>query len=59
MTATIAGHQRTEEGHDARGSWDPTDPHAKPGGRIWTTALSTLCLEVYYRYGRVFGAGGR
>jgi hypothetical protein len=38
----------------AAGSWDPEkpmpDPHANVGGRIYSTALATLTLEVYYRY---------
>jgi hypothetical protein len=33
------------------GSWDPKpDPHGGAGGRIMTTSLSLLSLEVYYRY---------
>jgi len=33
------------------GSWDPTkDSTGKYGGRVLTTALAALCLEVYYRY---------
>jgi hypothetical protein len=31
------------------GSWDPKDAHSRYGGRLYSTALSTLCLEVYYR----------
>lgn len=38
-----------------RGSWDPLGPGAAEGGRVWSTALMTLCCEVHYRYGRVFG----
>ena len=38
----------------AEGSWDPIrpakDPYGEPGGRIFVTGLSTLSLEVYYRY---------
>lgn len=34
------------------GSWDPRDPWGRYGGRIYSTALATLCLEVYYRYGQ-------
>jgi hypothetical protein len=38
----------------AAGSWDPTiptqDSWSEQGGRIVTTAFSTLSLEVYYRY---------
>jgi hypothetical protein len=33
------------------GSWDPNDQWGRFGGRIYSTALATLCLEVYYRYG--------
>lgn len=33
------------------GSWDPNDAWGRYGGRIYSTALATLCLEVYYRYG--------
>jgi len=35
------------EGHEA-GSWHFSVDHAT--GRLWTTALSTLILEVYYRH---------
>ena len=38
----------------AAGSWDPNqpepDPWANQGGRLMVTSLSTLTLEVYYRY---------
>jgi hypothetical protein len=34
----------------ARGSWAPADGHDHAGGRIYTTALAVLTLEVYYRY---------
>jgi hypothetical protein len=36
-------------GH-AAGSWDPKAPWGTYGGRIFQTALSTLSLEVYYRF---------
>ena len=33
------------------GSWPPEkDAWGKSGGRLMTTSLSTLTLEVYYRY---------
>lgn len=49
----LVKRQRTE-GH-ASGSWDP-DPtqYGRYGGRIYTTALATLSLEVYYRYLRLY-----
>ncbi|MCA9034746.1 MAG: terpene cyclase/mutase family protein [Planctomycetaceae bacterium] len=31
------------------GSWDPKDPWGRYGGRLYSTALATLTLEVYYR----------
>jgi hypothetical protein len=38
----------------AAGSWDPQKPTAdsgsESGGRIMTTSLAALTLEVYYRY---------
>ena len=32
------------------GSWDPDSIWGGYGGRVYSTALSCLCLEVYYRY---------
>ena len=40
---------RVEEG-PAAGSWDPVCQLGPRGGRIYATAMATLCLEVYYRY---------
>ena len=34
----------------AAGSWDPVCQLGPRGGRIYSTAMATLCLEVYYRY---------
>jgi len=43
---------RQETVGPAKGSWKPRTGaiHAKQGGRLLTTALATLTLEVYYRY---------
>lgn len=38
------------------GSWDPVGPWGDDGGRVYSTAICTLILEVYYRYARVLGA---
>jgi hypothetical protein len=35
---------------DKKGSWDPVGSWAQQWGRTGQTALSCLCLEVYYRY---------
>ncbi|HBN74959.1 MAG TPA: hypothetical protein DD473_03875, partial [Planctomycetaceae bacterium] len=32
------------------GSWNPDGPWGGYGGRIYSTALATLSLEVYYRF---------
>jgi hypothetical protein len=56
MKTTIVDTQFSRQGRDERGSWDPT---ADGAGRLMVTVLNNLCLEVYYRYGRVFGASNR
>ena len=42
------------EGQDAggplAGSWTPDMMWGGYGGRVYSTALSAMCLEVYYRY---------
>jgi len=37
------------------GSWDPDAVWGGYGGRIYSTALGALCLEVYYRFLPVYG----
>jgi hypothetical protein len=49
--------RRQERGSHADGSWDPRlckDKHDSLGGRVYTTALAVLTLEVYYRYLRLY-----
>ena len=36
-----------------KGSWDPVDPWGPDGGRVYSTALMTMCCEVSWRYARV------
>ena len=42
---------RTQSGEgDLAGSWDPVCIWGGYGGRVYSTAMSALCLEVYYRF---------
>ncbi len=41
------------------GSWDPDSVWGGYGGRIYSTALATLCLEVYYRFLPLYGGNGK
>jgi len=38
------------KGGDNDGSWDPAEKYGTDWGRVGQTALSAMCLEVYYRY---------
>lgn len=43
------------DGHE-RGSWYFEDPHgAALGGRLYSTSLATMILEVYYRHMPIYG----
>ena len=44
-------------GTHAVGSWDPKAPWGPYGGRVFSTAVSTLCLEVYYRFLPLYQVG--
>ncbi len=48
MQRHVLRAQRTDS-HLA-GSWDPDTVWGSYGGRVYSTAMATLCLEVYYRY---------
>jgi hypothetical protein len=55
MVDALVENQRTEGCE--RGSWDPqVGPWGDSGGRVYSTALCTLCLEVFYRYDDILGA---
>ena len=58
MKTSIVDHQRMDKADDRYGSWDPLDPWAQDGGRVYSTSVCVMCLEVYYRYARVFGTHG-
>lgn len=52
-------HRQISSGHSA-GSWEPDDDRefGAKGGRLYSTALATLTLEVYYRYLRFYDEPG-
>jgi hypothetical protein len=43
-----------KSGHE-RGSWFFPDKHGSVGGRLYTTAMCVMILEVYYRYLPLYG----
>ena len=53
LRRTLVGRQ-LKEGPDA-GSWEGDDLWGCHGGRIYTTAMATLTLEVYYRFLPIYG----
>jgi hypothetical protein len=48
LTVTLVSTQ-VSAGSDA-GSWDTNTLWGGYGGRVYTTAMGAMCLEVYYRY---------
>jgi hypothetical protein len=55
MRDLLVAHQRREP-HCFDGSWDIGTNFANEHGRVLSTALACLSLEVYYRYAQVHGA---
>jgi hypothetical protein len=45
---------QSRRGHE-HGSWYFHDPIGKQGGRLYTTAMCVMILEVYYRYMPLYG----
>ena len=60
MKKTVVGSQKHGDPKELGGSWDPTKDHVGyKGGRVMTTALFALCLEVYYRYDMMQDSGAK
>ena len=47
---------RQQSSGDMAGSFGTDEVWAGYGGRVYTTAMASLCLEVYYRYLPVYGS---
>ncbi len=54
--ALLPAQRRENPRDNFFGSWDPADAWGEDGGRVYSTALCALMLEVYYRYDKVLGA---
>jgi hypothetical protein len=50
---TKAAVDTQKKNGNEKGSWDPVDPWGEDGGRVYSTAIMVLCLEAYYRYGKL------
>ena len=51
--STATDHQRKDGTYCGfKGSWDPVDPWSPELGRVYSTAVVTLCLEARHRYER-------
>jgi hypothetical protein len=57
LQSTLVSRQRVDG--DEAGSWDPECIWGGYGGRVYSTALSALCLEVYYRYLPIYRIANR
>jgi hypothetical protein len=57
LTAALLATQVTD-GADA-GSWNTNTIWGGYGGRVYTTAMAAMCLEVYYRYAPPTAPRGR
>ena len=58
-SGALDGAVRDTQRHDAdtcaSGSWDPADAWGLEGGRVYSTAINALTLEIHQRYARAIG----
>jgi len=55
--ALVPNQRLKDEKDNFYGSWDPQNAAwGEDGGRVYSTAICALILEVYYRYANVFGS---
>ena len=56
LVPAVRDNQRMDGGVGLyRGSWDPVGPWGLEGGRVASTAMMVMCLEVSHRHGRATG----
>ena len=51
LRTALVGKQQTKA--EEAGSWDPHGAWGFAGGRVYSTAINALSLEIYYRYPRL------
>lgn len=54
--ALLPNQRRDNPQDNFFGSWDPADAWGDDGGRVYSTAVCALMMEVYYRYTKVLGS---
>jgi hypothetical protein len=59
MNDSILKLQDHTEKNCSHGGWMTRDRWSHEGGRIYSTAINVLTLQVYYRYGNAFGTATR
>ena len=55
LDGAVRGSQRHDADTCAHGSWDPVDPWGAEGGRVYSTAVNALMLEVRQQYPKAIG----
>ena len=50
LKSALVGAQNGPRSGCREGSWDPDDAWKTAGGRVYTTAMAVLCLEVHNDY---------
>jgi len=61
MLDALCKHQRQVahgDSEEVHGSWDPIGEWGRAGGRVYSTALGAMTLEVWYRFRRVEAGKG-